>query len=188
MRNAAQDNRKTLCRNQGQYSSLIQFEAKDALLFIIFFAFAVLFFTYVVTLNIVPSESMEPTIHKNHIIFSWRLDYLIRNPVPDYGEVIVFRENTEENRLLVKRVIGLPGDVISFNDGIVYRNGIQLKESYLLRPSVSYSLVPEFTVPDDALFVLGDNRENSRDSRFMEGTYVAVDRIYAREIFQIPFL
>ena len=71
-------------------------------------------FTDVLSLNFVPSESMEPTIRHNHLIINWRLSYLLGDPMPEYGAVIVFRENAEAKRLLVKRVIGLPGDTISF--------------------------------------------------------------------------
>ncbi len=131
---------------------------------------------------------MEPTIHGNHLIVSIRLNYLIGDPVPEYGSVIVFRESSERNRLLVKRVIGLPGDEIRFSDGNVYRNGEALEEPYLMRQNVSFSDIPAFAVPDGAVFVLGDNRENSKDSRFMEEPYVAIESIYAEELFQVPLL
>lgn len=129
---------------------------------------------------------MEPTIHRNHLIMSTRLKYLIGDPVPEYGSVIVFRESSERKRLLVKRVIGLPGDEIRFSDGNVYRNGEALEEPYLMRQGVSFSNVSAFAVPEGAVFVLGDNRENSKDSRFMEETYVPIENIYAEELFQVP--
>ena len=108
---------------------------------------------------------MEPTIHRNHLIVSIRLNYLVADPVPGYGSVIVFRDNSERNQLLVKRVIGLPGDEIRFSEGNVYRNGEALKEPYLMRQNASFSDIPAFAVPDGAVFVLGDNREVSMDSR-----------------------
>lgn len=117
---------------------------------------------------------------------STRLKYLIGDPVPEYGSVIVFRESSERKRLLVKRVIGLPGDEIRFSDGNVYRNGEALEEPYLMRQGVSFSNVSAFAVPEGAVFVLGDNRENSKDSRFMEETYVPIENIYAEELFQVP--
>ncbi len=142
-------------------------------------------FTDVLSVNFVPSESMEPTIRHNHLIINWRLSYLLVDPMPEYGAVIVFRENADSKCLLVKRVIGLPGDTISFSDGRVYRNGEEIREPYLLKQKVSYSAVTEFSVPDGALFVMGDNRENSNDSRFMAGTYIPVENVYARELFQL---
>lgn len=143
-------------------------------------------FTTVLSMNFVPSESMEPTIHRNHLIVNLRLNYLLGDPVPQRGSVIVFRENSDQKRLLVKRVIGLPGDLISFSGGHVYCNGEKLHEPYVLKQESSFSAVTEYQVPEESIFVLGDNRENSRDSRFMEGTYVLVENIYARELFQVP--
>lgn len=143
-------------------------------------------FTTVLSMNFVPSESMEPTIQRNHLIVNLRLNYLLGDPVPQRGSVIVFRENSDQKRLLVKRVIGLPGDLISFSGGHVYCNGEKLHEPYVLKQESSFSAVTEYQVPEESIFVLGDNRENSRDSRFMEGTYVPVENIYARELFQVP--
>lgn len=143
-------------------------------------------FTTVLSMNFVPSESMEPTIQRNHLIVNLRLNYLLGDPVPQRGSVIVFRENSDQKRLLVKRVIGLPGDLISFSGGHVYCNGEKLHEPYVLKQESSFSAVTEYQVPEESIFVLGDNRENSRDSRFMEGTYVLVENIYARELFQVP--
>lgn len=150
-------------------------------------ALAMIFFTNVLSINFVPSESMEPTIQRNRFIVNLRLRCLVGDPIPKYGEVIVFRENADSNRLLVKRVIGLPGDEITFAGGSVYRNGEEIQEPYLLKQKTSYSVIPEFTVPEGAIFVMGDNRESSNDSRFMEGTYVPMENVYAEELFQVPF-
>lgn len=143
--------------------------------------------TCVFSLNYVPSESMEPTILRKHLVLTWRLPYLLGDPVPEYGSIVVFRENGAQNRLLIKRVVGHPGDVISIFEGKVYRNDDELEEPYLLSQESTYSTIPEYTVPDDALFVLGDNRYNSRDSRFMEETFVPVKNVFACEIWQFPF-
>lgn len=164
----------------------IYFTGKDLVLHILFCVLALIFFTNVLSINFVPSESMEPTIQRNRYIVNLRLRCLFSDPVPQYGEVIVFRENADSNRLLVKRVIGLPGDEITFAGGLVYRNGEELQEPYLLEQQTSYSVIPQFTVPDGALFVMGDNRESSNDSRFMEGTYVPLENVYAEELFQVP--
>ena len=160
---------------------------KETIRYIAACALALIFFTDVISLNYVPSESMEPTILRNHFIVNLRLNYLLGNPVPKHGTIIVFRENAEPNRLLVKRVIGLPGDTITFKQGRVYRNGDELEESYLMEQGVSYSVISEYSVPEGSLFVMGDNREYSNDSRFMEGTFVPVENIYAQELFQIKF-
>ena len=168
-------------------SSRVKAAAKETLLYVLLCSFAFIICTIVLSVNYVPSESMEPTIQRNHLIVNYRLKCLISDPVPKHGTVIVFRENGGKQRLLIKRVIGLPGDTISFSSGKVYRNGEELEEPYLLKQGVSYSAVTEFSVPDRALFVLGDNREMSNDSRFMEGTFVPIENVYAWELFQVPF-
>lgn len=160
---------------------------KETITYIVICTVAVLMMTCVLSINYVPSESMEPTIHKKHLILNWRLPYLFGDPVPEYGDVVVFRENGPQNRLLVKRVIGLAGDEIRISEGKVYRNGEELDEPYLLLQESTYSAVSEFRVPEGSLFVLGDNRYKSKDSRFMEETYVPVVNLYAREILQLPF-
>ena len=160
--------------------------ARETIGYIAICTSVVIMLTCVFSLNFVPSESMEPTIQRKHLIVNWRLPYFLGDPVPEYGSIIVFRENGSQNRLLVKRVIGLPADVIRFSEGKVYRNGEELNEPYLLEQGSTYSAIAEFKVPDDALFVLGDNRYYSNDSRFMNETYVPVKRVYARELLQIP--
>lgn len=88
--------------------------------------------------------------------------------VPEYGDVVVIRRVNDSP--LIKRVIGLPGDKIFINDetGIVYRNGEALDEPYVrggFTPSMGLSTA--YVVPEDGIFVLGDNRPESLDSRML---------------------
>ena len=99
-------------------------------------------------------------------------------PVKDIhrGDVIVFKYPSEPERDFIKRVIGLPGDAIRIEDKTVYINGEPLQEDYVYYPPGSdgeegYSdyrrdNMPEMVVPQDQFFVMGDNRDNSADSRF----------------------
>ena len=82
---------------------------------------------------------------------------------PAYGDIIVF--HTKEQRDFIKRVIGLPGDRISIHGGKVIRNGKELKEPYLSEEMIGD--LKTITVPANRLFVLGDNRNNSKDSRII---------------------
>ena len=87
---------------------------------------------------------------------------------PNYGDVVVIRRDNDSP--LIKRVIGLPGDKIFINDetGIVYRNGEALDEPYVrggFTPSMGLSTA--YVVPADGIFVLGDNRRESMDSRML---------------------
>ncbi len=86
---------------------------------------------------------------------------------PEYGDIIVLRRDNDTP--LIKRVIGLPGDIISIREGIVYRNGVSLDEPYVrggFTPSNGMSTA--YTVPQDGIFVLGDNRRESLDSRMLK--------------------
>lgn len=87
--------------------------------------------------------------------------------LPERGDIVVFRypnpDVTAPPKDYIKRVIGLPGDHISVEEGKVYVNGVPLDEPYIAEPPLSDYAT---TVPDDSLFVMGDNRNNSSDSRF----------------------
>jgi signal peptidase I len=83
---------------------------------------------------------------------------------PQRGDVIVFRYPRDPDRDFIKRVIGIPGDHIRVENGLVYVNGVQLDEDYISDPS-GRDLEGEQIVPPESYFVLGDNRPNSSDSR-----------------------
>ena len=123
----------------------------------------------------VPSESMEPTVMTGDV-------FVANGKVNDYqrGDIVVFSTKENSNDL-VKRIIGLPGDVVSFSDGAVYINGELLVEDYTI--GVSESETTEYTVPDDSYFLLGDNRENSNDSRFWEEPFATISDIKGKVIF-----
>lgn len=116
---------------------------------------------------IVPSESMLPTLEVGDRIFVRPRPF--EHPVAT-GDIIVFSNPEREpiepagelENLMVKRVIALPGQQVEIRDGKVWLNGIPLVEPYLIEP-IHYQWGPQ-TVPIDHLFVLGDNRNNSRDS------------------------
>ena len=108
----------------------------------------------------IPSASMVPTLEAgDHIVVT---PYLFREP--RRGEVIVFRSLSDPNELVVKRVIGLPGDLIDAHLGKVRLGGHALAEPYLLQPASSGAFEAQIVAPD-AYFVMGDNRAASLDSR-----------------------
>ena len=123
------------------------------------FAVAIWFFlTY--RIGVIPSRSMEPTLKPGD-------QYLInirayRHRLPKRGDIVVFR--TPDGEYLVKRVIGLPGETVTIVRGQVYINGRPLREPYLKeRPIVEWPF--QIRVPEGTVFVLGDNRNYSDDSR-----------------------
>ncbi len=144
-----------------------------------------LVFRVVLQLAWVPSGSMETTLPARSLLVSLRLPYLVSDPVPERGDVVTFW-NEEMDKLLVKRVIGLPGDEITFDGGYVYVNGEKLEESYLQQQGNTVSVDrPAITVPEGCLFFLGDNRTSSDDSRYWNEPCVGIETVRARVMLVI---
>ena len=135
-------------------------------------------FKFIIQIAWVPSGSMETTLPTKSAMLGWQLPFVVSDPVPDRGDIVTFW-NEELNKVLVKRVIGLPGDEISFSGGYVYVNGEQLEEPYLMAQGVT-ECDETFTVPEGCFFPLGDNRTGSFDARFWETPYIPVSAIQAK--------
>ena len=103
--------------------------------------------------------SMIPTLQHGEYVLVSRLSY--KTGVPQRGDIIVFSLPTDQTQDLIKRVIGLPGETISIHDGLVTVNGETLEEPYIAQPPIYNGT---WTVGKDELFVLGDNRNDSKDS------------------------
>lgn len=135
---------------------------------------ATLLRTYVVAPYYIPSASMEPTLHgctgcnKDHVLVD-KLSYKMHDI--HRGDVVVFRRPKTwqvSEKVLIKRVVGLPGDTLTARNGIVYVDGLALDEPYLDKEcqsgTTNFPLAP-LTVPDGQAWVMGDNRCDSSDSR-----------------------
>lgn len=126
----------------------------------------------------IPSESMESTLQLQDRVLVNKVSYRLHDV--NRGDVVVFRRPDDEPaeiRDLIKRVIGLPGETIEGRDNAVWINGQRLEESYLADDEVILPFGP-VTVEEGHVFVMGDNRDESLDSRFF-GT-VPEDRIVGR--------
>jgi signal peptidase I len=103
--------------------------------------------------------SMVPTLQDGEYVLVNRLAY--RNSLPERGDIIVFSSPQTANLDLIKRVIGLPGDMVNISAGVVRVNGQVLDEPYIAAAPVYNG---QWNVPENKLFVLGDNRNDSSDS------------------------
>jgi len=103
--------------------------------------------------------SMIPTLQNGEYILVNRLAY--KTGQPERGDIIVFSLPADNGQDLIKRVIGLPGETVHISDGSVTINGVKLQESYIAQDPLYFG---DWTVPEGYLFVLGDNRNDSRDS------------------------
>lgn len=154
------------------------------MVYVIVFAAVFIIFHFFIMLGRIPSESMEPTLMVHDWTIGSRNAY--RDGLPERGDIIIFYSQ-EEDEVMVKRVIGLPGETVSFVGGHVYIDGEPLDESGYLDASVETVCEETFVVPQDSVFVLGDNREVSFDSRYWEDPYVDMDDIRCKVSYVIPF-
>lgn len=139
-----------------------------------------LFVNYLARSFAVPTGSMAPMVNPGDLIVANTLAYVLEEP--QRGDVIVFKGDDKQ---LLKRIIGLPNDTISFANGKVIINGEVLEEDYL--PEGVFTFSPKsFAVPEGHYFVLGDSRYNSLDSRYFEQPYIESSRIIAKVNFVIP--
>lgn len=142
--------------------------------------------------TIVKERSMEPTLHNNDYLFISKQAYKLLGE-PKHGDIIVFHTNleTEEGheKMLIKRIIGLPGDTVEIFNGQVYVNGEMLQEDYINEPYTnSHDAGTYFEVPEGYVFALGDNRGVSLDSRYKDVGYVAIDDIMGKAFLRLfPF-
>ena len=131
--------------------------------------------------NYATSGSMEPTIMIHDIAVVSKLSYVARQP--QRGDIVSLKRN---NTMYGKRVIGIAGDKIEFHDGYTYINGELFDESAYLCEDVETNCLSTFEVPEGCVFVMGDNRENSNDSRMWDNPYVKISDIKGKHILIIP--
>ena len=133
---------------------------------LVVFVLIFLFIHYVGQRTVVSGSSMENTLSNGDNLIIDKISYRFRDP--ERFEVVVFPYKLDEKTFFIKRVIGLPGETVYIDaKGTIYINGEKLEESYgrevIVNPGLASS---EITLAEDEYFVLGDNRNNSEDSRF----------------------
>jgi len=160
--------------------------------------------TFVAQAFYIPSESMEPVLQKNDRVVVNKLTYGFDDI--QRGDVIVFEKPAtapgSDIADLIKRVVGLPGDTLVIDGGSVYIDGVLLEEPYL--PQTTFTgqgsgtpqpggtdVAPRCGVPDPCIvpeghvFVMGDNRSNSKDSRWTDLGYIGSDQLVGRAFVRV---
>ncbi|MGE5703256.1 MAG: signal peptidase I [Clostridia bacterium] len=162
---------------------------------------AVVLNVFVIQPTKVMGSSMQPTLHDSQTIFISKLPHTFA-AVPDYNDIVIIDSRVDRSRdwkddfmespllqmftqekehnIWVKRVIGKPGDVLEFRDGALYRNGKLLDETYIKEPMMVLEN-RTITVPENHVFVMGDNRNNSKDSRMIGA--VPLDHVLGKKFY-----
>jgi signal peptidase I len=168
--------------------SIVMWFLDSVQVLIVSLAIFIVFHLFIVSPHTIEGPSMEPNFCRGDVILADKLTPLFRGYT--YGDVIIFKKNDNED--YIKRIIGLGGDRIKIEEGKVYRNGELLNESYL--PVNRLTELPsgakmvegeEYIVPSGHLFVLGDNRRQSADSRFFLSIDPSVNTIKGRVVVVI---
>lgn len=156
---------------------------RDIVIAIIIAAIILFFFKPI----IIQQESMQPTFYSDDYVVVSKQSYSIFGDI-ERGDVIVFRSSLlDENgdqKSLIKRVIGLPGDTIEIKNGYVILNGVTIQEDYLAEQGVSGEM-EQITVDEGKIFVMGDNRAVSQDSRSPEVGQVDQDTVIGKVVLRI---
>ena len=137
----------------------------------------------------IPSASMEPTLRQGDRVLVNKLSYDLHDI--HRGDIVVFelppaKIGPDGIKDLIKRVIGLPGETIETRDGIVYINDKKIDEPYLPKGvTTNKPPIPRQVVPDGHIFVMGDNRDNSADSRYATRGPIPIDTVVGRAFVQV---
>ena len=121
---------------------------------VLFVILSIVIFSIKFTFVMVAGNSMEPTYYNGNILFAEKNTELSR-----FNTVIIY---TKDNNFIIKRVIGLPGETVEYQDNNLYINGKKIKDNYGNGTTNNFSVV----LDKNSYFCLGDNRENSKDSRY----------------------
>lgn len=171
-------------------------EAWEYVKMIIIVLVVVLIINNVVLINAkIPSESMEKTIMTGDRIFGFRMAYGVnfdffgthvekKMKEPERFDVVIFKYPDDESQYFIKRIIGLPGETVTIIDGKVYINNSEEPLDDSFTPETPKGSWGPYEVPENCYFMLGDNRNWSKDSRFWENTYVEFEKIVGKAVIR----
>lgn len=130
----------------------------------------------------VPTGSMEDTIMIGDKVFTQKFTYWFKDP--ERGDIVVFPYPDDEETDYIKRIMGLPGETIEGIDGLVYIDGEPLDEPYA-KEELKGDFGP-YIVPENHYFMMGDNRNDSNDSRYWDNTFLNRDKIMGKALLKYP--
>ncbi|MBL4934914.1 signal peptidase I [Clostridium sp. YIM B02515] len=146
---------------------------------------AVLIITFVFETVSVDGLSMFPTLNNKDRLIVEKVSYYFR--YPKVNDIIVLKYPADTREKFIKRVVAVAGDKVKIEDNRLFVNGIEKDEPYLNEKFIN-GFFNEVTVPENTVFVLGDNRNNSRDSRFPDVGFVNKKLIVGRAVLRLyPF-
>ncbi|MCQ2080866.1 MAG: signal peptidase I [Lachnospiraceae bacterium] len=151
---------------------------KGFLSYAIIFLVTFILMQTLIGMALIPSGSMEPTLHVGSKYVFSKLSYLFSGP--DRGDVIVF---DDDGTIYCKRIIALPGETVEIKNESVYINGQKLDEPYAFGNTYAYTS-STYNVPEGEYFFLGDNRENSHDSRLWDYPFLKKEQILGHVLFK----
>lgn len=148
-------------------SRFLSFILSLAVMVALVWGFTSLIKIYLVDMYYIPSGSMEETIMTNDYVLGEKVSYYFRSVEP--GDIVVFENPELTSQKLIKRVVATEGQIVNFSDGKLVVDGVEQSEPYTNgRVSEALgNLTYPYEVPEGCVFVMGDNRTNSRDSRFI---------------------
>lgn len=174
MENKIEDNKEKKWNKKSIFK-----EVRDyVFLILLAFALAFLMNRFVYANAEVPTGSMIPIVQPGDRLIVNRLAYLFDEP--DRGDIVMFAYPDDESENYLKRIIGLPGEKVEIKDGLVYINDSSkpLDEPYINDPP-NGDFGP-YNVPDNSYFMLGDNRDESKDARYWDVKYVKKEKIVGK--------
>ena len=142
--------------------------------------------TFVTQRTMVSGNSMYPYLHDGDQLMMDKISYRFRDP--ERFDIVVLRvdDGSEKGELYIKRIIGLPGETVQIKDGVVFIDGEQLEEAYGEEEIRNGGRATEgVTLGEDEYFVLGDNRNNSDDSRYDTVGNLKRDRIVGKAFVRL---
>ena len=151
------------------------FSRRIVITFVIFVSVVLLVSICFTSVNTISGNSMQPTMDSGNVVFVNKLTDTYRR-----FDIVIIK--TPDSRI-VKRVIGLPGDTVQIKDGYVYINGDQLDDVVSEKTEFAGTAFQPLTLGEGEYFVLGDNREESKDSRYEDIGVIKQEQIVGRVVF-----